>query len=143
MLTKTIKYTDFNGVEREEEFRFHLSKAELLEMELTQDGGLTAILDRIVKANDIPSLVKEFKRVVLMSYGVKSDDGRRFIKDDELRKAFSETDAYSQIFMELVTDDEAAAAFINGILPEDLRKKLNDNNTNVKSIKDGVTKFLN
>lgn len=124
MFKKDIVYNDFNGKQREESFYFHLTKAELLEMEMEQAGGLTAILDRIVKANDTPSLMREFKNLVMRSYGVKSDDGRRFIKNDEVREAFAQTEAYSAIFMELATDDEAAAKFVNGIMPEDVQQKV-------------------
>lgn len=121
MIKKTITYTDYNGVERTENFYFNLSKAEVMEMELSADGGMTAAIQKIIDAKDIPSIIRVFKDLVLKSYGVKSDDGRRFMKTkpDGSRYAddFKETEAYSQIFMELATDAEAASAFINGIIP--------------------------
>lgn len=117
MIKKTITYTDYNGVERTENFYFNLSKAEVMEMELSADGGMTAAIQKIIDAKDIPSIIRVFKDLVLKSYGVKSDDGRRFIKSKEISEAFAQTEAYSQIFMELATDTEAASAFINGIIP--------------------------
>lgn len=123
MLKKTIKFVDYNGVERTEDFYFNLSKAELSEMELETPGGLTAMLQRITAAQDTPSLVKIFKELILRSYGEKSDDGRRFIKSKEISESFSQTEAYSELFMELATNAEAASEFINGIVPADLSKE--------------------
>ena len=120
MLKKTIKYVDYNGVEREEDFYFNLSKAEISEMELEIPGGMSEMLKRITKAQDTPSLVKIFKDLILRSYGEKSDDGKRFIKSEELKIAFSQTEAYSELFMELATDEDAAAKFMNGIVPADM-----------------------
>ena len=117
MLKKTITYTDFNNEEVSEDFFFHLSKAELIELEVSHEGGLSAALERIVAAEDMKSIIAEFKNIVLSAYGVKSDDGRRFIKSQELRNEFESTEAYSTLFMELVTDTNAAVEFINGIIP--------------------------
>lgn len=124
MLKKTIKYTDYNGVERTEDFYFNLNKAEIMEMQLTTVGGLDAYLKKIVSAQDMPTLMRIFKDLVLKSYGVKSDDGRRFIKNDQLREEFEQTEAYSILYMELSTDADAAAAFVNGIIPADVAKQL-------------------
>ena len=124
MLKKTIKYTDYNGVERTEDFYFNLNKAEIMEMQLTTVGGLDAYLKKIISAQDMPTLMRIFKDLVLKSYGVKSDDGRRFIKNDQLREEFEQTEAYSILYMELSTDAEAAAAFVNGIIPADVAKQL-------------------
>ena len=128
MLQKSIKYVDYNGVEREETFLFNLSKAELMEMELGTTGGLTEMIQKIIQTKDQPSIIKIFKELILKAYGEKSADGKRFIKTDEhgnpLSRAFSETEAYSNLFMELSTDDKAAAAFVNGIIPEGLSKEL-------------------
>lgn len=118
MLKKTVTYTDYNGSERTEDFYFNLTKAEIMEMELTTVGGLSAMIEKIVAAKDGPTIIKTFKDLVLKAYGEKSADGRRFIKSPEIAEAFSQTEAYSQIFMELATDDEAAAKFVNGIIPE-------------------------
>lgn len=128
MLQKSIKYVDYNGVKREETFLFNLTKAELMEMELGTAGGLTEMIQKIIQTKDQPSIIKIFKELILKAYGEKSADGKRFIKTDEhgnpLSRAFSETEAYSNLFMELSTDDKAAAAFVNGIIPEGLSKEL-------------------
>lgn len=117
MLKKTFTYVDYNGVERTEDHYFNLSKAELMEMELSTTGGLAEMINKIVAAQDAPAIIKMFKELVLKAYGQKSADGRRFIKSKELSDEFSQTEAYSQLFMELATDADAAAAFVNGIVP--------------------------
>lgn len=120
MLKKTITYTDYNDVERTEDFYFNLTKAEIMEMEMSTTGGMAEMIQRIVKAQDSPAIVKIFKDLVLRAYGEKSADGKRFIKNDEIREAFAQTEAYSILFMELATDADAAAAFVNGITPADI-----------------------
>ena len=117
MLKKTFTYIDYNGVERTEDHYFNLSKAELMEMELSTTGGLAEMINKIVAAQDAPAIVKVFKDLVLKAYGQKSADGRRFIKSQELADEFSQTEAYSQLFMELATDADAASKFVNGIVP--------------------------
>lgn len=118
MLKKTITYTDYNDVERTEDFYFNLSKAEIAEMELEVPGGMTAMIERITKTKDAPSLVKIFKELILRSYGEKSDDGRRFVKSKELSEKFEQTEAYSELFMELATNADSASEFIKGITPK-------------------------
>ena len=122
MLKKTVTYVDYNGVERTEDFYFNLSKAEVAEMELSVEGGFSKMLEEIVKSNDNVRIVELFKQMVLKAYGEKSADGKRFIKSKELSEAFSQTEAYSEIFMELALDEKAAAAFVNGIMPANLGK---------------------
>lgn len=122
MLKKTITYIDYNGVERTEDFYFNLSKAEVLELEMGTTGGLTEMINKIVAAQDTPTLIKIFKDLVLRAYGEKSPDGKRFIKSDEIRDAFSQTEAYSNLFMELATDAEAASKFFNEIIPDNVDK---------------------
>ena len=117
MLKKTITYTDFNGKQRTETFYFNLTKAEVAEMEATVDGGFSTMLEKIVASNDPKRIVETFKDLVLRAYGEKSDDGRRFMKTPEIKQAFAETEAYSEIFMELAMDAKAAADFVNGIMP--------------------------
>ena len=124
MLKKIITYTDYNGVERTEPFYFNLSKAELMEMELGVTGGMTEMLNKIINAKDGPSLIKTFKEMIMKSYGVKSDDGKRLIKSEELSIAFTQTEAYSVLFMELITDDKAAADFVNGIIPNEIQAEV-------------------
>ena len=126
MLKKTVTYTDYNGVERKEDFLFNLNKAEIMEMEMGTTGGYAEMIQKIVNAKDTPSLIRIFKDLVLKSYGVKSEDGKRFIKSKELSESFSQTEAYVQIFMELATDDVAAAEFVNGVFPADLVKQVAD-----------------
>jgi hypothetical protein len=130
MITKTIKYTDYNGVEREEKFLFNLSKAELMEMQLGTSGGLSETIQQIINTKDTPAIIKIFKDLLLKSYGEKSADGKRFMKVDEkgnpLSIGFSQTEAYSQLFMELATDDQKAIEFINGIIPSDLEVSKED-----------------
>ena len=122
MLKKTVTYVDYNGVERTEDFYFNLSKAEVTEMELSVEGGFSKMLEEIVKSNDNARILELFKEMVLKAYGEKSADGRRFVKSKELSEAFSQTEAYSEIFMELALDEKAAAAFVNGIMPSNLGK---------------------
>ena len=117
MLKKTITYTDFDGNERTEDFYFNLTKAEVAEMEMSTEGGLTNMLDRIISTKDSKRLIATFKDIILKSYGEKSLDGKRFVKSQELRDAFEQTEAYSELFMELVESAEASAAFVNGIVP--------------------------
>ena len=127
MLKQTIKYTDYNGSERIEDYWFNLSKAELAEMELSVDGGFAEMAQRIADAKNGPELVKLFKDLILKAYGERSLDGRRFIKTDEngtpLSIAFSQTEAYSELFMKLATDADEAAKFFTGVIPNDLSEK--------------------
>lgn len=122
MLKKHVKYTDYNDVEREEDFYFNLTEAEVTEMELSTTGGMAEMIQKIVDAQDGPAIVKVFKDIVLKAYGVKSPDGRQFIKNDEVRNSFAQTEAYSIIFMELATDAKKAAEFVNGIMPKEKAK---------------------
>lgn len=117
MLKKTIKYVDFDGNERIEDFYFNLTKAEVTEMEMSTEGGLARTLEKIVIEKDSKRIVEMFKDLILKAYGEKSIDGKRFIKNQEVRDSFAQTEAYSELFMELATDADAAAAFVNGIIP--------------------------
>ena len=118
MLKKTITYTDFDGNERKEDFYFNLTKAEVTEMQMSAEGGLAKMLEKIVATQDTKRVIEVFKDIILKSYGEKSPDGKRFIKNDEVRDSFAQTEAYSELFMELAGNAEAAAAFINGIVPQ-------------------------
>ena len=124
MVKKTITYKDFDGQERTEDYYFNLTKTELTEMELSMNGGLSTLLEKIIKERDMKQLIEYFKRIVLDSYGEKSLDGRMFVKNEKLKEDFKSTMAYSEIFMELANDDKAAAEFINGILPSDLAEEV-------------------
>jgi hypothetical protein len=117
MLKKTITYFDYNDVERTEDFYFNLSKAEIMEMELGTTGGLAEMINKIVQTQDAPAIIKVFKDLILKAYGEKDADGKRFRKSPEISAAFSETEAFAELFMELATDADAAAKFVNGIIP--------------------------
>lgn len=123
MLKKTLTYEDFNGETVSEDFFFHLSKAELVELELSHDGGLSESLKKIIASEDGKNIIAEFKNIILTAYGKRSDDGRRFIKSQALRDEFESTEAYSTLFMELVTNADAAVEFVNGIIPAGLTEE--------------------
>jgi len=124
MLKKTISYEDYNGNKRTEDFYFNLTKAELIEMNYSVNGGIDAYLSRIINEQDTKKIMEIFKDLVLKSFGIKSDDGKRFIKNDQIREEFSQTEAYSELFMELATDADAAVAFVNGIIPKNIRDEV-------------------
>lgn len=118
MLKKTMTYTDFDGNQRTEDFYFNLTKAECMELEMGTTGGLTQMINKISAEQDSVKIVELFKKILLMAYGEKSPDGKKFIKSKELSEAFAQTNAYSDLFMELATEDGKAAEFINAIIPE-------------------------
>ena len=122
MLKKTMKYVDFKGEERTEDFYFHFSRAEITEMELSIEGGLVAKIEKITQLKDGTEIMALFKEIILGAYGEISADGRRFVKSKEMAEAFSQTPAYSDLFIELCTNPDAAAAFINGIVPSEPNK---------------------
>jgi hypothetical protein len=124
MIKKTITYTDYNGNERTEDHYFDLSKAELMEMQLSINGGFDALLQQIIDAKDVPTLAKLFKDLILKSYGKKHVDGIQFEKSEEISRVFSQTGAYSELYMELMTDSKKAAEFVNGIIPQGLVEQL-------------------
>jgi len=117
MFKKTIHYKDYDGNERNEDFYFNLTKAEVMEMELGASGGFARMLEKIVSDQDGRRMVEIFKEFIVRSYGEKSPDGKRFIKNKELTDAFMQTEAFSELFMELATDPDAASVFINGVIP--------------------------
>ena len=120
MLKKTIKYTDYNGETREEDFYFNLSRAEVTEMELSKEGGMSEYIKKISATQNGPELIKLFKEIIIKSYGEKSLDGKRFIKNKELTEAFIQTEAYSELFVELASNADEAVKFINGIMPKNM-----------------------
>lgn len=124
MLKKTITYKDYNDVERTEDFYFNMTKTEIMEMEMGTAGGFSELLVRVVAAKDTPTLIKIWKDFILKAYGERSLDGRQFVKSEAISTAFSQTEAYSQLFMELATDADAAAKFINGVVPADMAKQI-------------------
>ncbi|WP_443670289.1 hypothetical protein [Gemmiger formicilis] len=133
MLKKNIKYVDYDGNERTEDFYFNLNKAEVIELQLGTVGGLTKTLEKIVQEKDTSRIIEYFKTIILKAYGEKSADGRRFIKSQELRDAFEQTEAYSELFMELARDAKMAAEFINGVLPKEAADAIGVETTDVNS----------
>lgn len=129
MLKLTRTYNDYNGGTRTEDFYFNLTQAEITEMEVSVDGGLVEMINRIVSAQDGKQIIALFKDIILRAYGEKSPDGKRFIKSQELRDAFAQTEAYSDLFMELATDPDAAAKFVNGIIPVQRPNQKTDGST--------------
>ena len=127
MIVKKIAYTDFNGQERNEEFHFHMSKAEVVKW-MTTNGNYTLdkVLGKLIQSENVKDMIGEVEYLILNSYGEVSLDGKRFIKSEEAKKAFSESEAYSTLFMDLVSDAKKAADFFNGILPDDLAKSINE-----------------
>lgn len=119
MIKKTISYTDYDGNQRSDDYYFNFTKAELVEMEASEAGGMRKMLESIVKANDTKKIIEVFKEIILKSYGVKSPDGKRFIKNQEVLDEFVQSEAYSELFMELASDDKAAVAFVNGVFPKE------------------------
>jgi hypothetical protein len=126
MFKKTITYLDYNGLEIKEDFYFNLTKAEIMEMQLQKSGGFAEKIQKVVDAKDVPELVSIFKELILKSYGVKSDDGKRFIKTDKVREEFTQTEAYSDLYVELATNADSASAFVNGIIPADQLKAIQE-----------------
>lgn len=125
MLKKTITFEDFDGNERTEDFYFNLTEAELTDLELSVSGGFGSLIDKITKTQDVPEIMKIFKQIIKLSYGVKSPDGRRFEKSDAIYNDFAQTNAFSQLYMELASDEQKASDFINGILPKKLVDQVN------------------
>ena len=124
MIKKTVTYTDYNGEKRTETFYFHYSEAEILDMEMSEEGSFAERIQRIIDAKDKTALMKLVKKFVIDAYGVKSEDGKRFMKNDDVKAAFLECPAYSDIFMDMVTDDELAAEFVNGVIPSSMEDRV-------------------
>ena len=125
MFVKTVTYEDYNGVTRTEDFYFNLTKSELYEMELETGGGMSDVLMRIIKAKDYSEISSTFKKILLKSYGEKSDDGKHFMKSEEISRQFTFSPAYDIIYCELLSDTNAASAFANGIMPKEVVDRMN------------------
>ena len=139
MIKKTITYTDYFDTQRTEDFYFNLSKTEVLELDLAEDGGLERFFDKIVSEMDNRRIVEMFKKIILLAYGERSLDGRRFIKGPELSLAFSQTEAYTELFIELASNAEAAAEFMNGIVPKPSSKDQQRLSQNGQAVKPQVS----
>lgn len=118
MIKKTITYTDFNGEERTEDFWFNMTKAEIINLDLEMPGGLDAYAKKLIREGDRPEIVKLFRRIILGSYGEKDDTGRRFVKTEEMQRAFEETNAFSELYVSILSDQDEMIKFINGIVPQ-------------------------
>ena len=121
MIKKTMKYTDYNGVERTEDYYFNLNKTEVIEMQVSVEGGYSELIDRIIKTDDNREIVNVLKTIILKSYGEKSIDGKRFMKVDDngnpLYRKFEDTEAFVELYMELANNAKKAAEFINAVIP--------------------------
>ena len=117
MYAKTITYTDYDGNQRTETFYFNLTKTELIKMETSVDGGMAQLLTKIINENDTKNIIKYFDIIIKNAYGVKSPDGRRFVKSKELVDEFTQTEAYDQFFLEFIENPNSAAEFINNVIP--------------------------
>lgn len=137
MLKKNIKYTDYNNEERSEDFYFNLSQAECMEMELSTNGGMQQLIEKIVSEKDNAKIVEMFKKIILRSYGIKSPDGRKFEKSEAISKDFESTEAYSVLFMELATNADAAAEFIRGVFPPSAANVANNAQNNTSALPSG------
>lgn len=120
MLIKKITYTDYNGEERTEDFYFSLNKAEILRMDMSKRGGMEEYLKRMIAENDPEKLTIMFEELILSSYGIKSEDGKKFMKSKEISEDFKNTAAYAELFFELASDTNAVTNFLVGMLPADL-----------------------
>ena len=121
MLKKYITYTDYNGVARKEAFYFNLSRSELIKMQLSTEGGMEEYLQRVIDTHDNRKLFELFDQLIKMSYGIKSEDGKRFIKSEKLTEEFAQTEAYTELLLELMGDDSTNAVleFVKGVMPLD------------------------
>ena len=124
MLKRTISYEDFDGNLVTEVHYFNISNSELIELNVQYEGGAQAFFNRIIEAQDGKTIIEQFKKLILLAYGKKSEDGKRFIKNDELRDEFTQTLAYDALFMDLATNAAAGAEFVNGVIPKDLAAKV-------------------
>lgn len=120
MLKKTITYKDLDGNDITEDFYFNLSKAEIAEMELGKEGGFSKYLEQLIASEDAAAIIATFKKILVSAIGRRSEDGKRFIKSDEIANEFLQSDAYSTLFMNLITEEDSAAEFVTGILPADM-----------------------
>lgn len=124
MLKREIKYTDFNDEKVTDVFYFNISKTELIELEVEYEGGMQRMIEKIIESKDNKAIIEQFKKLILLAYGEKSEDGKRFIKSDKLREEFSQTAAYQELFMEIALDAKAGADFVIGVMPKDMAAEM-------------------
>jgi hypothetical protein len=126
MLKKTITYNDLDGNPITEDFWFHMSRGEMAEMALGKEGragGFDTWVRRLIESQDGEVLIQTFKEILLMTLGQRSDDNKYFEKDEKYTRRFVQSDAYSVLLMELLTDEVKMAEFINGVMPKEMREQ--------------------
>lgn len=124
MIKKTVTYTDYNGKERTEDFYFDLSEDRIIELSFSKDGGIEEFIQRIIQEKDQQEMIKLFRDFLELTYGEKSDDGKYFVQNEQVFAKFKATKAYSKIFMELAFNSDAAAEFINKVIPAEIAEKI-------------------
>lgn len=124
MLKKTITYTDYDGMERTEDFWFNLNKTELTKLDAELDGGVLGVLRKIIDKKDRKALVDFIETLILRSYGEKTLDGKRFVKNQQMAEEFMQTPAYDELFMGILQDTDNQTSFINGIIPQSMAKEI-------------------
>lgn len=124
MLKKTITYTDYDGMERTEDFWFNLSKTELTKLDAELPGGVLGVLRKIIDKKDRKALVDFIETLILRSYGEKTLDGKRFVKTPDMAEEFMQTPAYDELFMSILSDTDSQTSFINGIIPQSMAKEI-------------------
>lgn len=124
MLKKTITYTDYDGMERTEDFWFNLSKTELTKLDAELPGGVLGVLRKIIDKKDRKALVDFIETLILRSYGEKTLDGKRFVKNPDMAEEFMQTPAYDELFMSILSDTDSQTSFINGVIPQSMAKEI-------------------
>lgn len=120
MLKREIKFEDFNGNQTSEICYFNLSKPEIIMLEASHETGFGNFLQRLLESNNNAQLVQQFREIILMAYGEKSEDGKHFLKSEERKNLFSQSAAYEELFMELASDPDILMEFIKGVFPKDI-----------------------
>ena len=124
MLKRPITYTDFDGNEITEDFYFNLSASDIVNLDAKYEGGLEGAIKRIAAAEDKTAMIMEMEKVILASYGERSEDGKRFRKSDELSSDFRYHAAYDVLFFEIISDENKMVEFITQVIPKALLEKL-------------------
>ena len=126
MLKKTVTYENFNGEQVTKDLYFNLTKKELIDLQVSKDGGLDAYIKKITEEEDKKAMIQLLDSIILAAYGQKSEDGERFIKNKELIDAFVSSMAYDTLIDELFTVEGASLQFMMGLLPKDITSQINN-----------------
>lgn len=124
MLKKRITYTNFEDEEVTETFYFNLTKADLMEMEVSKRGGLNGYIERIQETNDAGLVFEELKSLMSRSVGRLAPDGRGFSRSQQIRDEFMNSEAFSNFILEMLTDPQLAAEFIQGLIPKNIESEV-------------------